>query len=76
MAYRGEPLIERDDPPEPRTRCMKCGAKLRAAPDCYEYDRSARRYVLAPGVTAEEEAASGWTCGRCGKWHGNDDMHP
>jgi hypothetical protein len=74
LPCRGERLVEQDDPPEKAGRCKKCGAKLRQAPDCYRYDRRSRRYALEAGVTAEEERASGWTCGRCGWWHEHRDI--
>lgn len=72
LPYGGERLIEQDDPPQ-GGKCRKCGARLRLAPDCYDYDRAARRYALAAGTTPEEELASGWTCGRCGAWHEHRD---
>ncbi len=68
MPYRGEKLIERDDEPDGPPRCRKCGARLRAAPDGYDYDRTTRTYALTPGVTPDEASSSGWTCGRCGHW--------
>lgn len=74
MKYQGERLVERDDDAPPRPRCRKCAAKLRAAPDCYDYDRSARRYALRPGTDEAEERSSGWTCGRCGHWHALEDV--
>ena len=67
-------MNEQDDMPPPRTRCKRCQAKLRAAPDCYTWDARTRRHVLDAGVTPEEERAAGWTCGRCHTFHHIDDM--
>ncbi len=62
-------MHERDDEPTGPPRCRKCGARMRYAPDCYDYDRSTGSYVLASGATEEHERDSGHTCGRCGQWH-------